>query len=79
MAKYTDEPPDHSKRMSSEKAFDIHESGVRARPRHYQPIPNQYRSGGHEPEVREGMVWRWGERKTYSSVPAQILFGEMSY
>ena len=46
MAKYTDEPPDHSKRMSSEKAFDIHESGVHARPRHYQPIPNQYRSGG---------------------------------
>ena len=25
------------------------------------------------------MVWRWGEEKTYSGVPAQALLGEMSY
>ena len=24
------------------------------------------------------MVWRWGERKTYSGVLAQTLLGEMS-
>ena len=28
---------------------------------------------GHESEVREGMVWQWGEEKTYYGVPAQIL------
>ena len=25
------------------------------------------------------MVWRWGEGKTYSGVPAQALLKEMSY
>ena len=25
---------------------------------------------GHGSEVRGGMVWRWGERKAYSRVPA---------
>ena len=34
---------------------------------------------GHELEVREGMVWWWGEGKTYSRVPTQILLREMSY
>jgi len=24
------------------------------------------------------MVWRWGEGKTYSGVPAQVFLGEMS-
>ena len=33
---------------------------------------------GHGSEVREGMVWRWGEEKAYSRVLAQILLGEMS-
>ena len=28
--------------------------------------------------VREGMVWRWGEGKTYFGVSAQALLGEMS-
>ena len=33
---------------------------------------------GHGSEVREGMVWRWGDRKTYFRVPAQALLKEMS-
>ena len=33
---------------------------------------------GHGSEVRGGMVWRWGEGKVYSGVPAQILLGVMS-
>ena len=33
---------------------------------------------GHGSKVREGMVWQWGEGKTYSGVPAQALLGEMS-
>ena len=32
---------------------------------------------GHGSEVREGMVWRLGEGKTYSRVPIQALLGEM--
>ena len=34
---------------------------------------------GYGSEVREGMVWRWGEGKAYYGVPTQILLGEMSY
>ena len=33
----------------------------------------------HGSEIRGGMVWRWGEGKAYSRVPAQILFEIMSY
>ena len=33
---------------------------------------------GHESEVREGMVWWWGEGKAYSKVPAHILLGMIS-
>ena len=32
---------------------------------------------GHGSEVREGMVWQWGEMKAYS-IPTQIFLGEMS-
>ena len=34
---------------------------------------------GHEPKVKEGMVWWWGEGKIYSGVPTHILLGVMSY
>ena len=33
---------------------------------------------GHRSEVREGMIWRWGEGGAYSGVLAQTLLGEMS-
>ena len=33
---------------------------------------------GHGPEVRDGMVWRWGEGKAYSRVPAHILLRVIS-
>ena len=33
---------------------------------------------GHGPEVKEGMVWRWGEGGAYSRVPAQTFLEEMS-
>ena len=32
---------------------------------------------GHGSEVKEGMVWRWGEGGAYSGVPTQTLLGEM--
>jgi len=31
----------------------------------------------HGSEVRQGMVWRWGEREVYYGVPALTLLGEM--
>ena len=33
---------------------------------------------GHGSEVREGVVWRWGEGGAYFRVPAQVLLGEIS-
>ena len=30
---------------------------------------------GHRLEVREGMVWQWGQGGAYSGVPAQTLWG----
>ena len=33
---------------------------------------------GRGSDVKEGMVWRWGEGKTYFGVSAQALLGEMS-
>ena len=41
-----DKPPDHGKRMSSGQAFNVHKSGARAKPRHYQPVSSQYKNGG---------------------------------
>ena len=46
--------------------MDISEREARARPRHHEPVPSQYRTWwGHGPEVRGkgGMVWWWGEGK----------------
>ena len=34
---------------------------------------------GHGSKVRESTAWRWGEGKSYSGVPTQILLGVMSY
>ena len=46
--------------------MDISKKEARARPRHHQPVPSQYRTWwGYGPEVRGkgGMVWWWGEGK----------------
>ena len=46
VAKCTNEPLDHGKRMAVDKLLTYTGSGARARPKHYQLIPSQYRSGG---------------------------------
>jgi len=43
VAEYVDETPNHGKRMSSGQVLDMHRSGARAKPRHHQPVPSQYR------------------------------------
>ena len=32
----------------------------------------------HGPEVKEGIVWWWGEREVYYGILTQTLLGEMS-
>ena len=36
-------PPGRGKRMSGRQILDIHEGKARVRPKHHQPVPNQYR------------------------------------
>ena len=60
--------------------MDKSEREARTKPRHHQPVPNQYRTWwGHGPEVRgkAGMVWWSGEgkRSIYGSCPS--LFWEV--
>ena len=64
MEKYTDEPPNHSERMSSGQAFDIHGSGAQTRPRHYQPVPSQYKSGGSWVKGKGGYGLAMGRKKS---------------
>jgi len=33
---------------------------------------------GHGSEIREGMIWWWGEGKAYFGIAAQVLLGEIS-
>ena len=46
MVECTDKPVDHGKRMSSRQVLDVHKTKACARPRHHQPVPSQYKSGG---------------------------------
>ena len=59
-----DEPPDHSKRMSSKQAFDVHRSEARVRPRHYQPVPSQYKGGGSWVRGKKGYGLAVGRRES---------------
>ena len=45
-AEHADEPLVYGKCMTSRQALDIRGTGACTRPRHHQPIPSQYRSGG---------------------------------
>ena len=38
--------------------------------------PANIRKVGHGLEVREGVVWQWGEGEAYSGVPTQSLWGK---
>ena len=40
--------------------------------------PSNIGEVGYGSEVREGMVWQWGEGGAYYGFPAQTLLGEMS-
>ena len=63
-----DKPLDHGQRIGSGQVLDIHRSGARARPRHHQPVPSQYRKWwvmvrgkrGHGLAVGRGENLFWG-------------------
>ena len=63
MAECTDEPSGHGKHMSSEQALDVHGSGARARPRHHQPVPSQYKSCGSWVRGKRGYGLAVGRRE----------------
>ena len=37
-------PPDHGKRMGSRQILDTYGRKAHTRPKHHQPVPNQYRA-----------------------------------
>ena len=67
--------------MSSGQAFGVHGKWstckAQALSTCIQPI-QEWWVMGHGSEVRESIIWRWGEGKAYSGVPAHILLGVMS-
>ena len=70
MAKCTDEPPNLGNRMSSRQVLDVHRSGAHAKPKHHQPVPSQYSSGGSWVRGKKGYGLVVGRREK-----AQIFFG----
>ena len=65
--------------MSDRQILDIHEGKARVKPKHHQPVPNQYGTWwGHGSEVRGyGLVVGRGE-ETYFTAPTQALLGGTS-
>jgi len=69
--------------MNNRQAMDTHGSGACTKLMHHQLVSSQYKSGRAwvrgGSEVREGMVWRWGEGKRLFWGFRSNSFGEMSY
>ena len=62
------------------RLLDKFERKARARPKHHQPVPSQYRTWwGYGPEVRGkgGVVWWWEEGKRSIYGPCSNLFWEV--
>ena len=71
MAKCIDEPLNHGKRMSNGQTFDVHGSGARAKPKHYQLVPSSYRGGKSWVKGKRGYGLAVGRRES-------ILWGSYS-
>ena len=72
-------PVGNSKRMNARKSMDTYGSGARTQGSSTNYLyPANTREMGHGSEVREGVVWRWGEGGAYFGVLAQVLWGQMS-
>ena len=76
----SDKPVGNGKRMGAKKAMDSYGSGARTQGSGTTYLyPANTREVGHESEVREGVVWRWGEGGAYFGVPVQNLLREIFY
>ena len=64
MVQCTDGSPHHGKHMSCRQDLDICGNGARIRPRHHQPIPSQYRSGGSWIRGKRGYGLAVGRRES---------------
>ena len=80
MADRASKPPGRGKHMSGKQILDIHEGKARVKPRHHQPVPNQYGTWwGHGSEVRGYGLVVGRREEAYFAAPAQAILGGMSY
>ena len=76
----SDKPEGNGKCMRVKKAMNSYESGACTQDLGTTYLyPANTGEVGYGSEVREGVVWWWGEGGTYFGVPAQALLGEMFY
>ena len=62
--------------MSARKAMDSYGSGACTQGLDTTFLyPTKTGEVGHWSEVKEGVVWRWGEEGAYFRVPTQALLG----
>ena len=72
-------PIGNGKRMSARKAMDSYGSGACTQGLDTTYLyPTKTGEVGHGSEVKEGVVWRWGEEGAYFGVPAQAILGKIS-
>ena len=64
VAKCTNEPPDHGKRMSSRQTLDVHRTRAGVRPKHHQPVPSQYKNGESWVRGKRGYGLAMGRRES---------------
>ena len=75
----SDKPEGNGKRVRARKAMDSYGSGACTQGSDTVYLyPANTGEVGHRLEVREGVVWQWGEGGAYFRVPAQVLLGEIS-
>ena len=76
----SDKPVGNGKCMRARKAMDSYGNGAYTQGSSTTYLyPVNTGEVGHGLELREGVVWRWGEGGAYFGVSAQALLGEMSY
>ena len=76
----SNKPGGNGKRVKARKAMDSYGSGARTQGSGTTYLyPTNTGEVGHRSEVKEDVVWQWGEGGAYFGVPAQAFFGEMPY
>ena len=72
----SNKPVGNGKRMRARKVMDSYGSGAQTQGSSTTYLyPVNTREVGHGSEVKDGVVWRWGEEGAYFGVPTQALLG----